>query len=119
MSGVAKHVLRCDLGDDYSGTVHAGHVLDKPLEFSNGTATVDNEEDARAIARRHIHLHYDGPANRDGFDAEAFVDRVPMSDVIEDIKSGVVLDFRLDEIAEAEAAGRDRQGVHDAIEARQ
>lgn len=53
-------------------------------------------------------------SNGDAFDAESFLDRVPMTDVIEDIESGEA-DDHLDALAEQ--AGR--QGVQDAIADRQ
>lgn len=53
-----------------------------------------------------------------GFDAEAFVDRTPLDDVVDDIESGEY-DEHLDEIGDAEENGRDRDGVTDAIEERQ
>lgn len=46
----------------------------------------------------------------DGFDADAFVDRTPMEDVVEDIRAGEV-DDHLDAVAEA----ADRVGVEDAV----
>lgn len=51
------------------------------------------------------------------FDADAFVDRTPMSEVVDDIRTGEYDDV-LDAIEAAEEAGRDRVGVADAIEAR-
>lgn len=48
------------------------------------------------------------------FDAESFLGRVPMTDVIEDIESGEA-DEHLDTLAEQ----ADRQGVQDAIADRQ
>ncbi len=50
----------------------------------------------------------------DGFDAEAFVDRSPMDDVIEDIEAGGADEY-LDAVQAAEEDGRDRVGVQDAI----
>lgn len=50
-------------------------------------------------------------------DAAAFVERTPVEDVAEDIRSGDV-DEVLDEIEAAEEAGRDRKTVAEAIEAR-
>ena len=47
------------------------------------------------------------------FDAEAFTDRTPMDDVVDDIESGEA-DDHLDAVAEAD----DREGVQDAVEAR-
>lgn len=49
--------------------------------------------------------------------AEAFVDRTPMDDVIADLESGQY-DDNLDAIEQAESDGRDRDGVHEAIDAR-
>jgi hypothetical protein len=49
----------------------------------------------------------------DDFDAEAFLDRTPVSDVADDIKSGVA-DSHLDEVE----AAADRVTVERAIEAR-
>jgi len=52
---------------------------------------------------------YDGP--------EGFVDRTPVTDVADDIRSGDYDDV-LDAIEAAEEAGRDRDTVYDAIEDR-
>lgn len=46
-------------------------------------------------------------------DAEAFVDRTPMEDVVEDIEDGVV-----DEVLDQVEAAAERKGVLEAIEAR-
>lgn len=56
---MAGYLLRHDLDDD--PVLHAGYVLDEPLEFADGEAVVDDEEDARDLARRHTHVEYDGP----------------------------------------------------------
>lgn len=50
----------------------------------------------------------------DAFDAESFLDRIPMTTVVEDIESGEA-DEHLDALAEQ----ADRQGVQDAISDRQ
>jgi len=50
-------------------------------------------------------------------DAEAFVDRTPVSDVADDIEDGLV-DEVLDEIEAAEEDGRGRETVYDAIDDR-
>ena len=47
------------------------------------------------------------------FDAEAFVDRTPMDDVVDDIESGEA-DDHLDAVEEA----AEREGVKDAVESR-
>lgn len=115
--------LYCDLGD--AREVACG--LAEPLSFEDGFADVDDEEQAEQIVARHKHIHYPRQhpdafddwqsASVSEFDAEEFVDRVPMSDVIDDIESGE-FDQWLRSIEAAETAGKDRQGVHDAIEAR-
>ena len=55
----------------------------------------------------------DSEAEEEEFDAEAFVDRTPMDDVVDDIENGEA-DDHLDAVAEA----ADREGVQDAVEAR-
>lgn len=118
-------ILYCDFGD--TRAVACGLV--EPLQFEDGYATVEDETTADRIVATHSHIHYPAthpdaerssvPESTDSneFDAESFVDRVPMSDVIDDIESGMV-DHQLDAIESAETDGKDRQGVHDAIEAR-
>jgi hypothetical protein len=112
---------------------------DSTLEFDeNGHAYVDDKDDADLIAALHKHVtvepaapdtaEEDGKGTKekedggtqegdDGFDAAAFVDRTPMSDVVDDLESGDY-DEHLDAIAAAEADSRDRDGVKDAIENR-
>lgn len=99
---------------------------DSPLEFDeNGYAWVDDEEVAQKVAALHKHVTVE-PAVAEPtsdevedeeepaeFDAAAFVDRTPMSDVVEDLESGDY-DAHLDAIEEV----ADRQGVQDAIEHR-
>ena len=119
-----EYRLGHDLDDD--PVLRAGHVLDDPLEFTDGEAIVEGRDTARAIARRHTHIHVigavqeadsedtdDDGAGDEEFDAEAFVDRTPMSDVVEDIESGDYDDHleAIDEVAE-------REGVKDAVDAR-
>lgn len=111
-----------DLDDDPE--LYAGHVLDEvPLVFEDGEAVVEDRETARALARRHRHIHIigavqdtesaDDDAGDEQFDAEAFVDRTPMSDVVEDIEAGDYDDHlkAIDVVAE-------REGVKDAVDAR-
>jgi hypothetical protein len=123
------HKLVCDLADDYSGTVQAGQVLGEPLEFDGGEAVVEDEDDARELALLHKHVEYAGETVEasdetgeqtepdEEFDAEAFVDRTPVSDVVDDIESGEY-DDHLDEILEAEQENRDRKSVQDAVSER-
>ncbi|WP_042662568.1 hypothetical protein [Haloferax sp. ATB1] len=103
---------------------------DSPLEFDeDGYAFVDDPMVASKLLAMHRHIERggDGPEDADtdaasgdpeAFDAEAFVDRTPMSDVIDDIESGE-FDDHLGAIEVAESDGRDRDGVHSAIDARE
>jgi hypothetical protein len=93
---------------------------DSPLEFDeDGYAEVDDAVGEKLLAmHRHIQRGGHGPDNGDetdgdGFEAEAFVDRTPMDDVVDDIESGEY-DDHLDAIADA----ADRQGVLDAVDDR-
>lgn len=111
--------LYCDFGD--SRDVACGLV--EPLQFEDGYADVEDEEQAAQIVARHTHIHYPqqhpdaSSDSNDGFDAESFVGRIPMSDVIDDIESGEY-DSHLDAIETAETDGKDRIGVQQAINAR-
>jgi len=112
-----------DLDDDPE--LYAGHVLDEvPLSFEDGEAIVDDRETARALARRHTHIHIigavqddsddvDGDGGEESFDAGEFVDRTPMSEVVEDIKSGDY-DAHLEAISEV----AEREGVQNAVDER-
>lgn len=60
----------------------------------------------------------DDAADGEGFDAEAFVTRRPMEQVITDIESGEYA-AHLDAIREAAFANYNREGVHDALDAAQ
>jgi hypothetical protein len=128
--------LRHERQSDYTGELTLGLAPDGVLQFDDGVATVANEARAEAIADRYAAIAHAGAADadsgedadgdeedggadetgdeEDAFDAAAFVDRTPMDDVVEDIESGNV-DAHLEEVAAAEAEGRDRQGVADAI----
>ena len=130
------HELHHERQPDYTGELTLGLAPDGALQFDDGVATVADQARAEAIAARYAAIVYVGgtPAERgengdgdeedegtdetgdedDAFDAAAFVDRTPMDDVVEDIESGEV-DAHLEEVAAAEAEGRDRQGVADAI----
>lgn len=117
--------LYCDLGE---GPVWCG-LGDGPLEFDeDGRAFVEDDAAAERIVATHQHIHDAGrhpddqPSSSDeggddgteeAFDADEFVDRTPMDDVVDDIESGDY-DDHLDAIADA--AGRN--GVLDALEAR-
>lgn len=84
-------------------------------EYSN--LELDLEAGAeRAEAMPRATMEADGVEYEDepNFDAEAFVDRTPMAEVIEDIERGE-FDDHLDAIEAAEADNRDRVGVADAI----
>lgn len=114
--------LYCDLGD--TRDVACGLV--EPLHFEEGFADVDGEDQAAQIVARHQHIHFPrqhpdaSPGSSDSsseFDAESFVSRIPMSDVIDDIESGDY-DAQLDAIEAAESAGKDRIGVQESINER-
>lgn len=111
---VAKHVLRCDLEDDYSGTVHAGHVLDDPVEFDGGTATVDSEDDAQAVARRHMHLHYDGVAD-DGDDLPFDPSSMTVSELRRRLEESDLSTGEVAALREAEQDGKNRETALDVI----
>lgn len=83
--GLAAHL--CESRGDFDRVDDAG-------EADEATEDVDDEQTDES----------------DGFDAEAFADRTPMDDVIEDIEAGEA-DEHLDAVAEA----ADRVGVQDAV----
>lgn len=101
---------------------------DSPLEFdADGRAGPLDDARAEKIAAMHRHVTLGERARQsdetdenadeaetDGFDAEAFVDRTPMEDVVADIESGEY-DEHLDAIVNA----AERAGVEDAVDARQ
>ena len=135
-----SHELHHERQPDYTGELTLGLAPDGALQFDDGVATVADQARAEAIADRYAAVVYAGAADADSgedgdgdadadeedegadetgneddaFDAAAFVDRTPMDDVVEDIESGEV-DAHLEEVSAADAEGRDRQGVADAI----
>jgi hypothetical protein len=119
------HELRLTRDSEYSGELSLGLAEGGTLEFDDGVATVPDEARAEAIAGRYPAIEYPAADTEsdedddgdDAFDAVSFVDRTPMDDVVEDIESGDY-DAHLDAIAAAEADGRDREGVADAVDAR-
>jgi hypothetical protein len=102
-------------------TIKNGQALgpESPLETDeNGHAEVDEEERADLLATLdpNVETLSSPPETDDGpeeFDAESFVDRTPMSEVVEDLETGDY-DDHLDEIE----ATADRVGVQDAIDER-
>ena len=108
--------------DDEDITLPIGRHPDGTLTFEGGTATVDDESVARAIDDTYPNIEYvggdagdtDAGGDPGAFDAGEFVDRTPMSDVVEDIESGDY-DTHLEAIDEA----AEREGVKDAVKARQ
>jgi len=103
---------------------------ESPLEFdSEGYAVVEDDEAATRLVSSRPPVEYaevdpsevgaddDEEDEDEEFDAEAFVDRTPVSDVVDDIESGEY-DDRLDEILVAEQENRDRKTVQDAVEER-
>lgn len=88
-----------------------GFVVVEPDGGDGGDADAGSEGSADAEAESGSD---DGDGSEDGFDAEAFADRTPVSDVVDDIEDGKV-DDHLDAIADAD----DRVTVEAAIEDRQ
>jgi len=122
------HELHHERRPDHTGELSLGAAPDGALWFDDGVATVADEARAEAIATRYVAVVYAGAADGDSDDtdadeaiatgdAEAFVDRTPVSDVAEDIRSGTV-DEVLDEIEAAEEEIRDRETVYEAIDDR-
>jgi hypothetical protein len=108
-----------------STELHNQQVLgdESPLEFDeDGYAEVDDDVGTKLLAmHRHVERGGHGPSRdeegaddtADEFDAAAFVDRTPMEDVVQDIKSG-----EYDEHLDAIEAAAERNGVQDAIDER-
>lgn len=101
-----------EIGDDAADLLAA---LDTHVDVVSAPASAKDEDESDDEAGGTE--SDDGEAEDEGFDAEAFVDRTPMSEVIEDLESGDY-DEHLDAIEAAEAENRDREGVTDAITAR-
>ena len=118
-----SHRLRHERQPEYTGELTLALASDGTLHFEGGIATVDSAACAERMADRYAPLDYVGPTNEgddddnEGFDAEVFVDRAPVSDVADDIKSGEY-DERLDEILAAEQENRDRKTVQEAVKER-
>jgi hypothetical protein len=114
-----------------AGELHNGQVLgdDSPVEFDEeGRAGPLEDDVAGMLSAMHAHVELGERAREDiesgdedagdgDFDAEAFVDRTPVSDVVDDLETGEY-DDRLDEILEAEQRGRNRKSVQSAVEER-
>lgn len=125
MSG---HRVRHDLDED--PTVHDSEWLDEPLVFEDGTATVEDEETARNLARRHTHLAYDGrvyeetDSDTDSWaegeetvrEAVSFDPDEHTVDEIRDLAEDVDNDDELAAIAELERDGQNRTTAVEAIE---
>jgi len=86
-------------------------------QFDQMFVPVDDEADHTEADASETDESESHESAADDFDAESFVDRTPMADVVGDIESGDY-DAHLDAIARAETEGRDRNGVADAIAAR-
>lgn len=137
-----RYAIRCDLGDDYNGTVYAGQVVNEPLEFEGGLAEVevDDEETARKLATLHTHLEFAGPVDAD-VDEDVSEEDVSEEDVSEgdgsgedatespfdpaehtideledQLADGDYTTAEVDALAAAERDGKDREGALDAID---
>ena len=92
----------------------ADHTVSDSSEADESEADESEADESEADESEADESH---ESAADDFDAESFVDRTPMADVVGDIESGDY-DAHLDAIARAETEGRDRNGVADAIAAR-
>lgn len=99
------------------GAVHNPLNPDELIPVENDEIVVEDGDLADALGREFDALKLvespdqDSDADHDeSFDADSFLDRTPMTAVIEDIESGMV-DAHLEQLAEQ----ADRMGVQDAI----
>lgn len=134
---MARYRLTHDLDDD--PTVQDSHVLDEPLEFSDGEAVVDDEDTARQLAERHTHVQFagrvvdGGDADGEAAGAEADTggeDETPDSvedapvdpreytigELDDDLDDRDLNDDQLDALAQAERDTQDREGALDTID---
>lgn len=119
---MAPHRVTHDLEED--PVVYDNQVLDEPLEFEDGEATLESEDAARNLARRHTHVEYGGRvyAETDSEDgtAEPPIDPAEqnLDELEEALKEGDFTDEELDAIRAAEEADDSpRSGATDLIEA--
>lgn len=96
-----------DEGETFEAEASVVDDFPRTLSVVDEVADEDDDEDEQQTL----------DTSADGFDMTEFVDRTPMSDVVDDIEAGAV-DDRLDEVLEAEATGHNRDGVADAVAAR-
>jgi len=116
-------------GADAPDQISLGPVRDSVATDADGVFEVDEDrEDYEDVVERlqeagHTSVEQEAEDDEpeataeDAVDVEAFVDRTPMSEVVEDIESGTVDDV-LDAVEAAEQDTRDRKGVLEAIEDR-
>lgn len=107
--------LKCQIGG--WGAVQSPLDDDETITVEDDEIVVEDGALATALVNEYsaLRLVEEPDVDHDeGFDAEAFLNRTPMTDVIEDIESGIV-DAHLEQLAEQ----ADRQGVQNAIEDRQ
>lgn len=107
--------LECQIGG--WGAVRNPLDEDETISVEDDEIVVDDNDLATALADDYsaLELVEEPDVEHDeGFDAESFLDRTPMTAVIEDIESGMV-DAYLGQLVEQ----ADRKGVQNAIEERQ
>jgi hypothetical protein len=125
---MTSHKLRTTHDDEFDGTLSLGLHPDGELAFSDGAATVDQENVATAIDSRYPNIEYVGEAETDdGDEADADEDVVaeppfdPSGCTIDSLEAELeeqnYSDAELEALLDVEVAGQDRTGATDAIEA--
>ena len=124
------HELRlsdADVADD--ATLTLGAHPDGELSFEDGTATVEDETLARRLAERYVRLEYVGDAGGDGSPGSDDTDgdesvtppvdpaEYTIDDLAAHLDAAAYSDAELQALLDAEAAGKDREGAMDVIEA--
>lgn len=115
---MARYRLGHDLDDDPE--LYAGHVLDEvPLVFKDGEAIVEDQETARALARRHTHIHVIGAVQDadNGVAAPFDPGALTVAELESRLSDGAHSPTELEALCDAEADGDDRETALDAINA--
>jgi len=124
---VASHKLQTTHDDEFDGTLSLGVHPDGSLAFSDGEATVDQEDVATEIDSRYPNVEYVGEADgADASESESAADGIaeppldPGDHTIGELEAELeqqdYSDAELEALLDAEAAGKNRAGATDAIE---
>lgn len=122
-----EHRLEHDLDED--PVLRSGDVLDDPLQFVDGAATVDDQATAESIDTRHLHIEYVGPVDADDEDAddEPAIETPPFDPAdktVDELEAALEDDdydwnaAALRGLREAEVDGKARDTALDAIDER-